>query len=82
MPQVTESARTDLELVVAGQPLSHREREVLTRAAAGMTVEETASELFLAIDTIKGYRRRVIAKLRANNISHAVAIGFQEGILP
>jgi hypothetical protein len=26
--------------------------------------------------------RRVIAKLRANNISHAVAIGFQEGLLP
>jgi DNA-binding CsgD family transcriptional regulator len=79
---MTESARTDLELVVAGQPLSRREHEVLTRAAEGKTVEETASELYLAVDTIKGYRRRVIAKLRANNIPHAVAIGFQEGILP
>ena len=40
---------------MAGQPLSRREHEVLTRAAAGKTVEETASELYLAIDTIKGY---------------------------
>lgn len=78
---MTVSARTDLELVIAGQPLSTREQEVLSCAAEGKTAEETAVTLFLAIDTVKDYRRRVIAKLRANNIPHAVAIGFQRGIL-
>jgi DNA-binding CsgD family transcriptional regulator len=79
---LTPSARTVLELVIAGQPLSEREREVLACAASGLTMEETASELYLALETVKGYRRRIIAKLKANNIPHAVAIGFEQGILP
>jgi DNA-binding CsgD family transcriptional regulator len=68
--------------VIAGQPLSEREREVLACAASGLTMEETASQLYLALETIKGYRRRIIAKLKANNMPHAVAIGFERGLLP
>jgi DNA-binding CsgD family transcriptional regulator len=79
---LTPSARTVLELVIAGQPLSEREREVLACAASGLTMEETAAELYLSLETVKGYRRRIIAKLKANNISHAVAIGFASRILP
>jgi len=78
---VTAPARTVLEMVVAGQPLSSREREVLTCAADGKTIDETAKQLLLGVETIKDHRRRVIAKLRANNISHAVAIGFRQGLL-
>ena len=67
---------------MAGQPLSEREREVLACAASGLTMEQTAAKLYLALETVKGYRRRIIAKLKANNIPHAVAIAFEQGILP
>ena len=67
--------------ILFGRPLSERELEVLDAAARGETMEETATRLWLSLETIKSHRRNVIAKLGARNLSHAIALAIRSGIL-
>lgn len=57
-----------------GRPLSAREEQVLALAAGGRSLEETAGELYLSIETVKTHRKGAIHKLGALNTTHAVAI--------
>lgn len=49
--------------------------------ADGLTATESAGELFLAAETVKTYKKRVIAKLGARNSTHAVALGLRRGLI-
>lgn len=51
--------------------LSIREREVLAMLALGYRNREIAHELFLSVDTVKTYVRRVFQKLGVNNRTQA-----------
>lgn len=51
--------------------LSAREREVLAMLALGYRNREIAHELFLSVDTVKTYVRRVFQKLGVNNRTQA-----------
>ena len=51
-----------------------REAQVLEAAARGLTVVETGRELFLSVDTVKTYRRRVLRRVGALNMTQAVAV--------
>lgn len=65
--------------VLEGTPLTGRDTDILDAAASGETAAETGQRLFLAMETVKFYRKRVIAKLGARNIVHAVAIALRDG---
>lgn len=54
--------------------LSGRELEVVRCTARGLSAEETGKRLFISTETVKAHRKRVIGKLRARNMTHAVAI--------
>lgn len=56
------------------EALNAREMEVLLHAAAGRDTGETATLLNLSAETVKTHRKRAIAKLRARNMTHAVAL--------
>lgn len=73
--------RTLLEEVLVGSELNDREREILLGMAEGETARQTGKRLFLSWETIKSYRKRVIAKLGARNGTHAVAIAFRRGLI-
>jgi DNA-binding CsgD family transcriptional regulator len=64
-----------------GGPLADRELEVLRLAATGATMDETAASLGSSVETVKSQRRLVIAKLDARNMMHAVALGYENGLL-
>lgn len=64
-----------------GQTLTPRESQVLNLVAAGKDTSQIAGELYLTDETVKTHRRRVLGKLGANNMQHAVAIGFRKGLL-
>jgi LuxR family maltose regulon positive regulatory protein len=64
------------------EPLSQRELEVLRLIDKGMSNREIAQEMILALDTIKGYTRRIYGKLGVHNRTHAVAKALTLGILP
>lgn len=61
--------------------LTSRELTTLTHIANGFTARETASKMFVAIDTVHDSLRRSRATLRARNTAHAVAIAMAAGLI-
>jgi DNA-binding CsgD family transcriptional regulator len=61
--------------------LSPRELEVLTWAAKGKTYWETAQILGIAYASVHSHINRLKLKLNAANLSHAVARGYELGII-
>lgn len=62
--------------------LSTREHEVLALIALGMTNGEIASELFLSIDTVKTYVRRLYTKLGVRNRAQAALKAATHHVMP
>jgi LuxR family transcriptional regulator, quorum-sensing system regulator BjaR1 len=60
-------------------PLSHREREVLTWAAAGKTAAETAACMNVSVSTVDKQIAAAIAKLGCATKTQAVALALLEG---
>lgn len=73
--------RTLREEILSGEPLTDRELEVLDGLAAGETASETGNRLFLAGETVKFYRKRLVAKLAARNGANAVRIAMRKGLI-
>lgn len=63
-------------------PLSMREREVLAMLALGSSNAEIADELYLSIDTVKTYVRRVFQKLGVHNRTQAAMLAQRYGLAP
>jgi two-component system, NarL family, response regulator LiaR len=62
--------------------LSPREQEVLALLALGRTNAEIGEQLFLSVDTIKTYVRRVFAKLGVNNRTQAAMHAAERSLTP
>ena len=65
-----------------GDALSLREQEVLALLALGLSNPEIADELFLSVDTVKTYVRRVFAKLGVNNRTNAALLAAKYDLPP
>lgn len=65
-----------------GDSLSLREQEVLALLALGYSNPEIANELFLSVDTVKTYVRRVFAKLGVNNRTNAALLAARYDLAP
>lgn len=61
--------------------LSERELQVLRGMSQGKSNAAIAREAHLSEDTIKTHASRLFKKIGANDRAHAVAIGYQRGIL-
>lgn len=61
--------------------LSEREIEVLRSVAAGNSNKVVASQLSISEDTVKGHMKNIMAKLAANDRTHAVLIAMRRGFL-
>jgi DNA-binding NarL/FixJ family response regulator len=61
--------------------LTVRETEVLRLIAAGNANKEIAAQLSIAEETVKGYVKNILGKLRAKDRTHAVTIGLKRGII-
>lgn len=59
-------------------PAQLRHLEALAR---GDSAPETARRLYVSVDTVKTHRRRLYASLNARNGAHAVAIGYELGLI-
>ncbi|MFD5538531.1 response regulator [Streptomyces sp. NPDC127079] len=63
------------------EPLSAREREVLSLVARGTSNREIARELFISEATVKTHLTHLYTKLGVNDRAAAVATAYQRGIL-
>lgn len=61
--------------------LSSREIDVLRLIAAGNANKEIAGQLSIGEETVKGHVTNILAKLGANDRTHAVTIGLKRGII-
>jgi DNA-binding NarL/FixJ family response regulator len=62
--------------------LSAREIEVLRLAAAGNSNHEIGRRLSVSRETAKAHMKHIMAKLGANDRTHAVTLAIARGILP
>lgn len=62
--------------------LTASELEALRGAAKGEQAKETAARLGKGVATVSAQRKAVLGKLKAKNTAHAVALGYERGLLP
>jgi len=64
------------------EPLSEREMQVLQLIASGLTNQEIASRLFLALNTVKTHTRNIYGKLCVHSRTQAIARAQSLGLSP
>jgi DNA-binding NarL/FixJ family response regulator len=63
------------------EALTPREIDVLRLIAGGNANKEIAVQLSVTEDTVKGHVKNILAKLGANDRTHAVTIGLKRGMI-
>jgi LuxR family maltose regulon positive regulatory protein len=63
------------------EPLSQREVEILRLIAQGLSNREIGERLFLALNTVKGYNRKIFGKLQVQRRTEAIARARELGLL-
>ena len=81
-PEQTVSPQPENPALDWIEPLSDRELEVLQLIAEGLTNQEIANRLFLALNTVKAHTRNIYSKLGVNSRIQAVARARDLGVLP
>jgi len=71
----------DIAAHVGADDLTAREIDVLRSISMGRSNKAVADALCISEDTVKGHVRNVLAKLRANDRTHAVMIAMKRGYI-
>jgi len=79
--RIVPEVATELAEHAADDALSVREVEVLRLIATGNANKMIAAQLFITEETVKGHVKNILAKLAANDRTHAVTIGLKRGII-
>lgn len=81
--ETRQPSAKDIQIVQGGfiEPLSDREVQVLRMVAAGKTNQEIASELFLAVGTVKRHLNNIFGKLEVQNRTACVAKAREIGLI-
>lgn len=72
---------TEIATHVAEDALSTREVEVLGQVAGGRSNKVIAARMGISEETVKTHMKSILAKLDANDRTHAVTIALKRGIL-
>jgi DNA-binding NarL/FixJ family response regulator len=79
--RIVPEVATGLAEHAGDESLSNREVEVLRLIAGGNANKMIAVRLALTEETVKGHVKNILAKLTANDRTHAVTIGLKRGII-
>jgi DNA-binding NarL/FixJ family response regulator len=79
--RIPPEVAADLAEHATDEGLSSREIDVLRLIAAGNANKEIAHQLSIGEETVKGHVTNILAKLGANDRTHAVTIGLKRGII-
>jgi DNA-binding NarL/FixJ family response regulator len=61
--------------------MTRRQQQILQLLSLGLTEQQVADELGLGRETVKSHSKEIRRHLGARSKTHAVAIGFQTGLL-
>jgi DNA-binding NarL/FixJ family response regulator len=79
--RIVPAVAAELAEHAADDALTPREVAVLRLIAGGNANKAIASELAITEETVKGHVKNILAKLAANDRTHAVTIGLKRGII-
>jgi len=79
--RVSPDVATEIAEHATDDALTPREVDVLRLVARGNANKGIAAQLSLTEETVKSHIRSILAKLGANDRTHAVAIGLKRGII-
>lgn len=79
--KVQAEIAADIAEHVATDDLTAREIEVLRNISGGSSNKIVAADLGISEDTVKGHMKNILAKLGANDRTHAVLIAIKRGFL-
>lgn len=79
--KIAAEVATELAEHAGDEVLSCRETEVLKLIARGSANKIIAALLSITEDTVKGHVKNILAKLAANDRTHAVTIGLKRGFI-
>jgi DNA-binding NarL/FixJ family response regulator len=79
--RVSSEVAAEIAAHFTDHALTPREVDVLQLVAKGNANKEIAAQLSLTEETVKSHIRNILAKLEANDRTHAVAIGIKRGII-
>jgi DNA-binding NarL/FixJ family response regulator len=79
--RIAPAVATALAEHATDDALSAREVDVLKLIASGNANKMIASQLAITEETVKGHVKNILAKLAANDRTHAVTIGLKRGII-
>ena len=79
--RLSSEAAAEIAEHAADDALTPREIDVLRLIAGGNANKEIAAQLSLTEETVKSHVRNILAKLGANDRTHAVTIGIRRGII-
>ena len=79
--RIVPEVATELAEHAGDEALSPRELEVLTLVSSGNANQMIAAALCITEETVKGHVKNILAKLTANDRTHAVTIGVKRGII-
>lgn len=61
--------------------LTRREKEILIEAATGLTTQQIADKLFISTHTVDSHRKNLIEKFKTNNLSSAISLAIEYGLI-
>ncbi|MBF0596053.1 response regulator transcription factor [Faecalibacter rhinopitheci] len=61
--------------------LTRREKEILLEAATGLTTNQIAEKLFISPHTVESHRKNLIVKFQTSNLSSAIKLGIEYGLI-
>jgi DNA-binding NarL/FixJ family response regulator len=79
--RLSPEAATEIAEHVGDDALTTREIQVLRLVAQGNANKAIGAHLSLTEETVKSHLRNILAKLGANDRTHAVTIGLKRGII-
>jgi NarL family two-component system response regulator LiaR len=81
-PEVTDALVGDAQLPRVGADLTQRERELLALMAQGMSNQEIAKRLEIAVPTVKFHITNILDKLQVGNRTEAVIAALEHKLVP
>lgn len=70
-----------MPMVAIQEPLTDREIEILQHMAEGLSNREIAAQLFISLETVKWYNKRIFEKMNVSNRDDAVAYARSHHLL-
>lgn len=81
-PEVTDAMIANQQRDVPGADLTQRERQILALMVQGMSNQDIASEMGIALPTVKFHVTNVLSKLQVDSRTEAVVLAIKHKLVP